>query len=174
MPPTLAAACAAAAHVREAGFQVLLTGAPGPRQPRRARRTGTNACAAGSGLPSQLATSAPSRRTFLTSILRPERCCARKLDPTRAVRSQSSLRQQLLPCRPLTSVCSSCDGCGCRSHWRPAIAVAEATLTPWETTAQLVPRLAFWRPGPSHSSMQSPRYAEKVVRELPATSGSPT
>ena len=55
----------------------------------------------------------------------------------------------------------------CRGHLEPLGDHRSAS-------AQLAPRLGVWRPQPSHSSMQSPRYAGKVVRELHATSGSPT
>ena len=103
-------------------------GALRPRLQHLTLRTAT--CAAGSELPSPLATSARSRRTFLTSPLRPERCCSRKLDPTQVVPSQCSLRLPLSPCPPNTSACSFCDGC----VWRRATVVAEAASTRWATT----------------------------------------
>ena len=173
MPPALAAACTAATRVRDAGFPApdwSAEAAPAAPHPPH----GTATCAAGSELPSLLVTSARSRRTFLTSPLRPERCCSRKLDPIPVVPSQCSLRLPLSPCPPTTSGCSFCDGCVCRSPWRRAPVVAEAASTRWETTAQPVRRPVCWRPEPSHLSTRSPASAGRAARELHATSGSLT
>ena len=82
------------------------TGALRLRLLLRTLRTGTATCVAGSALPWQLVTSPRSRRTFLTSTPRPERCCFRKLDPTQAVpHSHSTSTAVTLPPEHLCSFC---------------------------------------------------------------------
>ena len=97
-------------------------------------------CRDGSGLPPPPATSARSRRIFLTLIPRLERCCCRRQDRMPPGPSQSSPRLAKSPCLLRTSASCCSAGCGFRSQSRPAHVLAAATLIRSGTTGLHVPR----------------------------------
>ena len=120
-------------------------GAPGPHRPRRARRRGTAACAAGSGRPSHeralethLSHLDPASRALLLSQAGPYLGRALTVFPTSAAVA-------LPPAHLLL-------------RRRPTLAVAEDTSGDHRSACA---RLGLRRPKPSHPSMQLPRYAGK-------------
>ena len=101
-------------------------------------------CRDGRGLPPPPATSARSRRIFLTMIPHLDRSCCRRQGRMPPGLPQSSPRLAKSPCLLRTSASCCSAGCGFCSQSCPAHVLAAATWIRSATTGLHVPRQGCW------------------------------